>query len=220
MGQLAPRKAVIRTGIPSLAPMKEFPKVKKIMSLLSMGAALVALPVLAAPADQARSGDLGDKVVTRVEAQARAAALFAKLDVNKDGRLDEADRQARRAAMRDKLFDRLDANKDGSISKAEWDQAAAAREAKRAEWREKRSERGARATGEGGPRPKMRGHRGRVHGEAAKPVTQAEFVAAALTRFDRMDANKDGKVTPEERQAFRQAMRAKRRAAPVAPAGN
>ena len=48
-------------------------------------------------------------------------------------------------------------------------------------------------------------------------VTQAQFTAAALQRFDRTDANKDGQVTREERQTARKAMRdewrAKREAA-------
>ena len=55
-------------------------------------------------------------------------------------------------------------------------------------------------------------------------VTQAEFTAAALTGFDRLDANKDGQVTKKERQAARKAMReqwrAKRQGAPAeTPAG-
>jgi len=37
-------------------------------------------------------------------------------------------------------------------------------------------------------------------------VTQAEFTAAALARFDRMDLNKDGQVTKDERQQARKAM--------------
>ena len=53
-----------------------------------------------------------------------------------------------------------------------------------------------------------------------KAISQAEFVAGALARFDRMDANKDGKVTAEERQAMRQAMRDKRGAPPAPPAAN
>jgi Ca2+-binding EF-hand superfamily protein len=40
-------------------------------------------------------------------------------------------------------------------------------------------------------------------------ITTAEFTAAALQRFDAMDTNKDGQVTPEERQAAREQMRAK-----------
>ncbi|WP_059836032.1 hypothetical protein [Burkholderia ubonensis] len=38
-----------------------------------------------------------------------------------------------------------------------------------------------------------------------RTVTREQFLNEAAQRFDAMDANKDGKVTPEERRAFRQA---------------
>jgi len=41
-------------------------------------------------------------------------------------------------------------------------------------------------------------------------ITRAEMIAEADARFAAMDTNKDGKVTPEERDATRQAMRARR----------
>ena len=206
---------------------------KKKMTLLTLGAALIAVPVLAAPGGDRNMGDANkDGVLTRAEAEAHAKAMFVKLDVNKDGKLDQADRAARHAEERAQMFDRLDANKDGSISKAEWDQADSARQAKRAEWKAKRGER-AGAPGNGAERHAMRGHHGGKRGghggpggwmkadaNGDKAISQAEFVAGALARFDRMDANKDGKVTAEERQAMRQAMRDKRGAPPAPPAAN
>jgi Ca2+-binding EF-hand superfamily protein len=210
--------------------------VKKKMTLLTLGAALIAVPVLAAPGGDRNMGDANkDGVLTRAEAEAHAKAMFVKLDVNKDGKLDQADRAARHAEKRAQMFDRLDVNKDGSISKAEWDQADAARQAKRAEWKAKRGER-AGAPGNGAERHAMRGHHGGKRGghgghggpggwmkadaNGDKAISQAEFVAGALARFDRMDANKDGKVTAEERQAMRQTMRDKRGAPPAPPAAN
>ena len=206
---------------------------KKKMTLLTLGAALIAVPVLAAPGGDRNMGDANkDGVLTRAEAEAHAKAMFVKLDVNKDGKLDQADRAARHAEKHAQMFDRLDANKDGSISKAEWDQADAARQAKRAEWKAKRGER-AGAPGNGAERHAMRGHHGGKRGghggpggwmkadaNGDKAISQAEFVAGALARFERMDANKDGKVTAEERQAMRQAMRDKRGAPPAPPAAN
>lgn len=206
---------------------------KKKMTLLTLGAALIAVPVLAAPGGDRNMGDANkDGVLTRAEAEAHAKAMFVKLDVNKDGKLDQADRAVRHAEKRAQMFDRLDASKDGSISKAEWDQADAARQAKRAEWKAKRGER-AGAPGNGAERHAMRGHHGGKRGghggpggwmkadaNGDKAISQAEFVAGALARFDRMDANKDGKVTAEERQAMRQAMRDKRGAPPAPPAAN
>lgn len=176
----------------------------KKVTLLTLGAALIAVPAIAAqggPAD-------GKATLTRDQAQTHATEMFAKLDANKDGKLDAADRAVRRAEMQAKRFEALDTDKNGSISRAEWDQRAADRSAKRGE-------------GRGGPHHGMRGpgmrgghHMGGWGGRMTKPgggdkaATQAEFVAAALARFDRLDANKDGQVTAEERQAARATQRA------------
>jgi len=202
--------------------------VKKKISLLTLGAALIAVPVLAAPG--LKAGADGNGTVTRAEAQAHAAERFAKLDVNKDGKLDASDRAAKRAEMQAQMFERLDANKDGSISKAEWDQHAADRDAKRAERGEKRADAGEGKRGMRGHHGKRGGHHGMMMGRADangdKVVSQAEFQTAALARFDAADTNKDGKVTAEERAAQREAWkakagewRAKRGAAPAAPTG-
>ena len=53
---------------------------------------------------------------TRAEAQARAGHLFDNLDLNHDGKLDQADRAVRMGEM----FDRIDTNHDGTISRAEF----------------------------------------------------------------------------------------------------
>lgn len=192
----------------------------KKISLFALAAALVAVPVLAAPGG-------GNAVQTRADAQARATQMFAKMDENKDGKLDATDRAAQRAERQAKQFASLDADGNGSISKAEWDQHGADRTAKRAERGEKRAAAG--EAGEGkrhhgmrGGHGKRGGHHGMMMGKADtdgdKAISQAEFQTAALARFDAADANKDGQVTPEERQAQRGAWRAKRGAAPAAPA--
>ena len=194
----------------------------KKISLFTLAAALVAVPVLAAPGGADR-----DAVQTRADAQAKAAQMFARMDANKDGKLDAADRAAQHAERQAEMFASLDADGNGSISKAEWDKHGADRAAKRAERGEKRADAG--EAGEGkrhhgmrGGHGKRGGHRGMMMGKADtngdKAVSQAEFQTAALARFDAADANKDGQVTPEERQAQRGAWRAKRGAAPAAPA--
>ncbi len=159
------------------------------------------------PKGQVRiSGDAdGNGVVTRAEAQAQAATRFARLDVNKDGKLDAADRQAMREARRTRMFERLDTNKDGQISKAEFsaERAPAKRMAKG-------------EPGKDGMHHGRRGHFRHGRGMMGKmadadkngAVTQAEFATAALQRFDRLDANKDGQVTKEERAAARERMKA------------
>lgn len=198
----------------------------KKISFLTLGAALLAVPVLAAPGGAGRGDADGNGVVTRAEAQASAAQMFAKMDANKDGKLDAADRAAQRAAMQAKRFTDLDADGNGSISRAEWDKHGADRAAKRAERGEARDNAGEAGEGRrhgmrGGHHGKRGGHHGMMMGKADangdKAISHAEFQTAALARFDAADANKDGQVTPEERQAQRGTWRAKRGAAPAAP---
>lgn len=131
--------------------------------------------------------------VTRQEMINRVDEAFNRLDANRDGRVTPDERRAaaeqRRAAMVDRAFDRLDADNNGSIS--------------REELREGRgSGRRMRMAGPGGPPPGLRGPRG---GMGAREVTREQMRERALARFDRMDANRDGTLTAEERrQAFQQ----------------
>jgi hypothetical protein len=110
--------------------------------------------------------------------------------------------QAKRAERRTAMFDRLDANKDGAISRAEF-------EAPRAD-----GQRGQRAEHAG------RGHRGGMHGggqrmgrngEGRFPIVIAEAEQKATEAFTRLDANRDGTLTGEERRAGMQARRAEMR---------
>jgi len=150
----------------------------------------------------------GDATITRAEAQAKAAEMFGRLDVNGDGRTDAADRTA---AM-GKRFDAMDANHDGMLSKQEF------LDAHQKKTGQKRM--GAMA-GPDHPAEHRMG-RGMGHGMGAmrgmkmlrqadtngdKAVSRDEFIAAALKRFEAADANHDGKLTPEERRtAMRQMM--------------
>jgi len=166
----------------------------------------------------------GDGVITRAEAQAHAEQMFDRLDVNHDGKLDQTDRQEMREKMRAMMFDKLDANHDGSISKAEF---MAARPMGHDGMRGDKGHR--MADGDDGPGMdghKMGGHRmggghgwkHRGHGEGMMKmadtngdgaISKSEFMAAAMKRFDTMDANHDGQVTKAERQAAREAMKAR-----------
>lgn len=157
-------------------------------------------------AEAPKTGGMGnDRTVTRAEALERSGRMFERMDANKDGKLDAADREARRIAA----FDRIDANKDGMVSRAEF---SAPRQAMGGERQGMGNHQGMRGHG-------MRGHG--MHGGMGRgmmmmrmadanrdgAVTQAEFTAAATTRFDRTDSNRDGQITPAERQAARAAMR-------------
>lgn len=139
--------------------------------------------------------------VTRQEVINRVDETFARLDANRDGRVTPEERRAaaeqRRAAMVDRVFDRLDADDNGSISREEL------RDGRR---RGPGRGRGMRMTGPGGP--------GGPRGMGPREVTREEMRERALARFDRMDANRDGTVTADERrQAFesrRERMRMRR----------
>lgn len=132
-----------------------------------------------------------DGVLTREEALAAADVQFARMDQNKDGKVDatemrpphrrgggnaptSADAKApagkpapgmhRRGGMGERMLARVDANKDGTISRE-------------------------------------------------------EFRTAATTRFERMDANRDGRIDAAEQNALRERMKARSgRHAPPAPA--
>jgi len=172
---------------------------------LSIAAATLATTGLAgvayaAPGMMSKGGD-----TTRAEAAAKADAMFAKMDVNGDGKIDQADRAAKKARM----FDRMDADKSGSVSKEEF---AAAGKKKGGPDGEMRGERRSKH----GDRMGKRGHRGggmammkMADTNKDGAISKAEFQTAALKRFDVADANKDGTVTAAERKAARDAMKAK-----------
>lgn len=197
---------------------------KKRSVLLGVAVALAATPALAAPGGGRPNPDANsDGVVTRAEVEADVAQRFAKLDANKDGKVDESDRAAHRKAKADEMFAAADTDRNGSISRAEFDAAGEARIAKRAERRAAMADRrGEGGHGHQGKRGK-RGHGGgdrllaRVDTNGDRAVTPVEMRTAALARFDRIDANKDGQVTAEERAAMRGKRGEGRRGGPAAP---
>jgi len=136
----------------------------------------------------------GSATVTRAEAQAKAAEMFARLDVDGDGKLDAADRMA---AM-SKRFDAMDANHDGVLSRQEFLDAHQKMMGRMA---------GMQPGHEGGMMHHSggmgRGMRmlGRMDANGDHAISRDEFIAGALKRFDAADADHDGKLTPDERRA-------------------
>ena len=66
----------------------------------------------------------GDGRISRAEMQAGKSGMdqrFAQMDVNKDGYIDKADRQARMAERRAECFAKADTDKNGQLSRAEFD---------------------------------------------------------------------------------------------------
>jgi len=84
--------------------------------------------------------------------------------------------------LADRLFQQLDLNHDGALTRTEAEQARS-------------------AMGGGGDRAERM--IARMFGDS-QSVSQAQFEAQALERFDRQDLNHDGVVTAEERQQARQ----------------
>lgn len=124
-----------------------------------------------------------DGRISRAEAQAlqsKGADRFDRMDFNKDGYVDRTDMQARMTQARAAFFAGADDNRDGRISRDEFVVETGARNAERREkW-------AARAAAMGKP-------------PTVRPAPSLEQqVQRATARFDRMDANKDGWMTPAE----------------------
>ncbi|MDP3550296.1 MAG: EF-hand domain-containing protein [Novosphingobium sp.] len=182
-----------------------------------MATASVALysasPVMAQNTGAQKMDADGDKTVTWAEMKTKADAMWVKLDLNKDGKLDSGDRAAKMGVM----FDKIDTDKNGSVSRAEFmahhtamkapPAGANAAEGKREGWK---------GRGKG-----RMGHHGMMGGamQMAKmadtnkdgAVSRAEFDAGVKMHFDMADANKDGKITPDERRAAMKSMMGKMR---------
>ena len=195
---------------------------KKTMIGLSLLAVSLAGSAFAAETMQA--GDpLGDKTMTRAEFMAKGTDMFAKMDANRDGKLDTADRAARHGAK----FDQLDTNKDGNVSRDEFIAAHArggmhdAGKMEAGGMDHGKMDHGNMAGGgkHGGRHGKAggMGHAGGHGGmmmlkmadtNGDNAVSKEEFAAAHAKHFDLIDTNRDGQVTKAERQAAHQKMRA------------
>jgi Ca2+-binding EF-hand superfamily protein len=182
--------------------------------LLGSGIFLAATAAAAQVAPYAPS-QTRDGTQTRAEAVNRARTMFSRVDANRDGFINMAEAQALRGqvrgsraqrgqrsadpARRAQAFERLDANRDNMISRDEWARADALREQRRAD----------------GQRGGMRGHRMAMRGRMGAMLRAAdanrdqrislqEAEAAALQRFDRLDLNRDGRITRDERWQLRE----------------
>lgn len=194
------------------------------------GVATAQVPPAGAAAPYQARGE-ANRQMTRAEFVDTRVARLTALDANRDGTVSVEERQAgmqaRQAERADARFAKLDANADGSISRAEFDAGHAARP--------DRGPRAERAGNRGGARHAMRGPgrpgaEGRGPGRERGPVVISDVAAKLGERFDKMDADRDGVISADERRAAmtahraeRQAQRAERRAArpaqqPASPA--
>jgi len=161
----------------------------------------LAMAAQAAPGGMMGHDPFGDATITRAEAQAKAVAMFDRMDANHDGKLDKADRTAHMAQR----FDRMDANHDGMISRDEFMAAHSGPMAHDGKMGDHKMADGAMGGYGRGMMAMMAMHRlGKMDANGDHAITRDEFVGGALARFDAADANHDGKLTPEERRAAMQ----------------
>ena len=199
--------------------MKDENSPMKIIKISLLAGALVAIAGTAAAQPQG-PGRGPAAEVTRDQAIASADARFQRMDANRDGRVttDElqqlrqnrtAQRGERRAERQGQAFERIDANRDGQISREEFAQRRAMRAERQAQ-RGDREMRGMRGPRGGQGQRAMRGMGGRMLGQDGV-ITIAEFRQQALQRFERMDANRDGRISVDERRSLRERARGGRR---------
>ncbi|KQM72087.1 hypothetical protein [Sphingomonas sp. Leaf20] len=134
---------------------------------------------------QRRGGPM--RAVTRAEAIADADARFARMDSDGDGILTAAERRSFREERREAMRERREQRMAAQGGAAGADHANARRD----------PDRGAR--GGMGRADRQRAGAGRDDGV----VTRAEFSDRAAQRFDRMDANRDGRLDASERPGGR-----------------
>lgn len=197
---------------PSPLPRGFFPPMENsVMKKLTLGLTVAALALTgtayAAPGSAPRDGEARrNAVMTRADVEQRAAQRFQRLDFNHDGKIDQTDRAGRRDQMLTAQFDRLDADHNGALSRGEFAARPAMQQGR--DGQEARGGPGMRRFGMRGPGQRMGRGMGRMaDSDRNGVVTQAEFTANAVQRFERMDGDRDGQVTPEERRSARAQMR-------------
>ncbi len=145
--------------------------------------------------------------VSQADFVQRRVQRLRAADANSDGQVTaeemRAYAQARRAERQGARFDRLDANKDGVLDRDEFNTPRA------------RDERGEGMGGRhAGGRNDRGGHGGANRhgmargGESRFPIVIADVERRANEAFARMDANRDGVLTQDERRAAMRANRA------------
>jgi Ca2+-binding EF-hand superfamily protein len=192
------------------------------------GAAAAALAAVPAPAAIGSERTHGQPI-TRAEMQARVQAKFARADADRDGFVTQAEaraaagewkaRHARRGAGRGNLFERLDSNKDGSISRAEAEAVPVRADRKGSGERRAalfarfdanndgmvtRAEVDSRRSARAGFVDRLGGKLfGRADADGDGLISLSEATAQGLARFERLDSNRDGVLTAQERRAHR-----------------
>lgn len=186
----------------------------KIVLIGVAATALIATPTLA---QQALGGFERGQGISRAEVQTRIRDMFMRVDTDRDGYVTKAEAQAfrgveggeRRPARQDRREERfahLDANQDGEISRAEFFATRQRGEAvtRRGLRAERRADRLERRGQRGGMFARLGERRfERVDADNDGRISLAEATQLRLQAFDRADANRDGRLTREERRSLR-----------------
>ena len=172
--------------------------------LLTAAVAALALPAAANAQHRGPNPDTdGNKIVTLAEHDAAVAARFAKLDSNGDGQVTQAEMKAAHEARMTERKERMGDRMDERRAKME-ERLAQATPEQRARFEEMRAKREEM-------RDMRRDHRGERHeamwaetdADGNGAISLAEFQAQARTHFEKMDANDNGQIDPDERRAKR-----------------
>lgn len=129
----------------------------------------------------------GDGIVTRAEAAAEAERRFDGMDADRNGKIDRDERRAFRDAHRPMRPHRMPPAPSGDGMPPPPPQAGT----------------------DVPPPPPPPGEK-RGHHRKERPETKSQFRDRALKMFDRTDANHDGRIDVQEREAMRLVMRARR----------
>jgi hypothetical protein len=166
-------------------------------TLLASALAGTALLVGAALADtQHPHPDAnGDGFISRAEAEAAASRLFDRLDADKNGKLDDADRAALREKFKEHRKDRMEARKERREARQEAGPGAPPSPAG-PPGADGHAGPGGRGFHRGGGPMGMRllAHPGEADRNGDGALSKQEFVTQELRFFDALDANGDGKI--------------------------
>lgn len=183
---------------------------KQLLSSLAVFS-LVAVAVPAVAQEAMPRMERAQASISEADFVARRTQALRAADANGDGQVSAEERLAQRQKMRSERmearFTRLDTNADGQISREEF----MADHAQMGHMSRTRGE-GARHNAR-----RMAGHgahqrgEGRMQAMADRTVDIASVEQKARESFARMDANRDGQLSAEERRAARQTMRESRR---------
>ncbi|WP_369026287.1 hypothetical protein [Qipengyuania sp. RANM35] len=177
----------------------------------------------------AKMDENGDGTINADDRQAHHEEMFAKADANNDGELSQAEMKAMHEARKERReerraakagnreermaehFAKMDTDNSGGLSQDELRAMHEARGEHRGGEGMREGKRGMRGKHgmEGGPG--MRGAHMMLEMADAngdKAVTRAEFDTALAAHFAKVDTNRDGKISTEERDAAHKAMRA------------